>query len=229
MFALPETRLGIYPGLRGTLLLPQLIYRASKDAELAIAIARYYILAGGTLISSPRLIKHLGLADLIVPSHRRDEAAMTIAEAVLKNDGKILRGDKLNSLDIPRLPESLTFAETEELRLMKDLFLSPSLIPTLYAYGQGWREPFLIGPDKALVKQISRRTFSCSPNAVNTANWLISKGFKDFMAGIDTDKLAERELDKHLVEVFEHPDALEGLSALTERRFPEFNRTFPFD
>ena len=25
-----------------------------------------------------------------------------------------------------------------------------------------------------------------------------------------------------------HPDALEGMNAMVERRFPEFNRTFPF-
>ena len=51
---------------------------------------------------------------------------------------------------------------------------------------------------------------------------------QDFIDGMDTDTLAERELDKYLLEVFEHPDALEGLTAMTERRFPEFNRTFPF-
>ncbi len=227
-FTLPETRLGIYPGLRGTLLLPQLIYKATNDAELAVAIARYYILAGGTTTSSPRMIKYLGLADLIVPSHQRDEVALSIADAIIENNGKALSKEQLDSLDIQRLPESLTFAEQEELRLMKDLFLNPSLIATLYSYGQGWREPFLIGAEKALVQRISRRVFSCSPNAVHIANWLISKGFKDFIDGVDTDTIAERELNKYLSEVFEHPEALEGLTAMTERRFPEFNRTYPF-
>lgn len=227
-FTMPETRLGIYPGLRGTLLLPQLIYKATGDAELAVAIARYYILAGGTTTSSPRMIKYLGLADLIVPSHRRDEVALSIADAIIKNNGKIPAKEQLDSLDIPRLPGSLTFAEEEELRLMKDLFLSSSLIPSLYAYGQGWRELFLSGEDKVYARRIARRVFGCSPNAVHIANWLISKGFKDFIDGVDTDTLAERELDKYLLEVFEHPDALEGLTAMTERRFPEFNRTFPF-
>ncbi len=228
-FALPETKLGIYPGLRGTLLLPQLIYNATNDPELAVAMARYYILAGGTPTSSPRMIKYLGLADLIVPSHRRDDVALSIAEAITNNNGKMLTKEQLNSLIIPRIPETLTFAEKEELRLMKNLFLSPSLISTLSAYGQGWQEPYFIGSDKALVKQISRRVFSCSPNAVHLSNWLISKGFKDFRDGIDTNTLAERELNKHLFEVFEHPDALEGLTAMIERRFPEFNRTFPFN
>jgi len=227
-YSLPETKLGIYPGLRGTLLLPQLIYKATGDPELAVAIARYYILAGGTVTSSPAIIKFLGMADMIIPSHRRDEAAMTIAGAIIENDGKMISKEKLDALDVPRLPESLSFAEKEELRLMKILFLQPSLTATLSAYGMGWREPFLTSDDKAFVVRVSRRAFSSSPNAVNIANWLISKGFKDFLDGAGTDELAERELDKYLLEVFEHPEALEGLSAMTERRFPEFNRSYPF-
>lgn len=228
-YTLPETRLGIYPGLRGTLLVAQLIYKATGDAELAVAIARYYILAGGTATSSPTILKYLGLADLIVPSHRRDEVAETIADAIINNNGKMLSRQQLEALEIPRLPEIPTYAEKEELRVMKELFLSPSLIPSLYAYGMGWRELFLAGEDKAYAQRIARRVFNCSPNAVHIANWLISKGFKDFLDGVDTETLAERELDKYLLEVFEHPDALEGLTAMTEGRFPEFNRTFPFD
>jgi len=227
-YALPETRLGIYPGLRGTLLLPQLIYRATGDEEMAVAIARYYILAGGTVMASPRVIHYLGLADVIVPSHRRDEAALAIAGAVVKNGGRALTKNQLDALDMPRLPESPTFEEKEELRVMKDLFLNPSLIALLSAYGQGWHEPFLVGKDKALVQQISRRVFNCSPHAVYIADALICRGFKDFLGGAGTGALAERELDRYLPEVFEHPDALEGLSAMTERRFPEFNRAFPF-
>ncbi len=227
-FTLPETKLGIYPGLRGTLLMPQLIYKATGDPELAVAMARYYILAGSTPTSSPRLIKHLGLADLIVPSHRREETAMILAEAIAGNGGKMLSKDQLDSLDIPRLPESLTFEEKEEIRLMKTLFLQPSLIDTLSAYGNRWSEPFLTAEDKAYVVRIARRVFNCSPNAVHVANWLISKGFKDFIEGTDTEKLAERELDKYLMDIFEHPDAIEGLTAMVERRFPEFNRTYPF-
>ncbi len=48
------------------------------------------------------------------------------------------------------------------------------------------------------------------------------------MDGVDTDTLAEIELIKYLPDVFDNPDALEGLTAMTERRFPEFNRTYPF-
>jgi len=62
-FTFPETRLGIYPGLRGTLTLPQVIYQKTKDPELAVALSRYYILAGGTTTASPRILKHLGMAD----------------------------------------------------------------------------------------------------------------------------------------------------------------------
>ena len=41
------------------------------------------------------------------------------------------------------------------------------------------------------------------------------------------DERAAWELDRFLVPVFEHPDALEGLSAMLERRFPDFNRRHP--
>ncbi|RKY89946.1 hypothetical protein DRQ09_00335 [candidate division KSB1 bacterium] len=227
-YTLPETRLGIFPGLRGTLLLPQLIYRATKDEELAVAIARYYILAGGTTTTSPRLIKYLGMADLIVPSHKRDEVAQIIAEAIIKNNGKILDKKQLQKLDLPRLEDKPTFSEMEELRVIKDLFLQTSLIPSLYAFGLGWRKLFVAGEHKAFCQRIARRVFSCSPNAVYIANWLISRGFKDFMDGVPLEKLADRELDEYLVQVFKHPDALEGMSAMVERRFPEFNRNFPF-
>ncbi|MFC1493100.1 3-hydroxyacyl-CoA dehydrogenase/enoyl-CoA hydratase family protein [candidate division KSB1 bacterium] len=227
-FTLPETKLGIYPGLRGTLLLPQIIYKATGDAELAVAMARYYILAAGTTTSSPRMIKYLGMADAIVPSHRRDEAAEIITNAIVKNKGEMLTKAQFNKLNFPRLPEKLTFEEESEIRTMKDLFLNSSLVPTLTAFGLGWKEIFLIGSEKAHAVRISRRVFSSSPNAVHVANWLISKGFKDFLDGVDTEVLAKRELDKYLLEVFEHPDALEGLTAMTERHFPEFNREYPF-
>ncbi|MFC1563694.1 3-hydroxyacyl-CoA dehydrogenase/enoyl-CoA hydratase family protein [candidate division KSB1 bacterium] len=227
-FTLPETKLGIYPGLRGTLLMPQLIYKATGNAELAVAMARYYILAAGTTTSSPRMIKYLGMADAIVPSHRRDEAAAIIADAIIKNKGKMITKQKLNKLKFPRLPDKLTFEEENEIRTMQDLFLTSSLLPSLTAFGLGWKEPFLIGDEKTYAKRISRRVFSASPNAVNLTDWLISKGFKDYLDGVDTDTLAKRELDKYLQEVFEHPDALEGLKAMVERRFPEFNREYPF-
>ena len=66
-FSFPETRLGIYPVLRGTLALPQLIHQRTGDKELALALSRYYILAVGA-VSSPRLLKHLGLVDFIFPN-----------------------------------------------------------------------------------------------------------------------------------------------------------------
>lgn len=227
-YTLPETKLGIFPGLRGTLLLPQIIYEATGDEELAIAMARYYILAAGTTTSSPRVIKYLGLADAIVPSHRRDEAAEIITNAIVKNKGKMLTKAQFNRLKFPRLPEKLTYDEESEIRTMKDLFLNPSLVPTLTAFGLGWKEPFLIGHEKTHAVRISRRVFAASPNAVHISNWLISKGFRDYLDGVDTEVLAKRELDKYLLEAFEHPDALEGLMAMTERRFPEFNREYPF-
>jgi 3-hydroxyacyl-CoA dehydrogenase len=227
-FALPETRLGIFPGLRGTLLLPQLIYKATGDAELAVAISRYYILAGGTVTSSPRMIKYLGMADFLVPAYKRDEAAAMVAAAMMKKKGKRLTKRELQSLGIEELPTELTLDEKEELRVMKNLFLKADLIPTLYAFGRGFAPLYLSGAEKTLARRVTTRVTANSPNAVAISNWLISKGFEDFLKGVSTEKLAQRELENYLVSIFQHPDALIGLEALVKRRFPEFRRSYPF-
>jgi enoyl-CoA hydratase/3-hydroxyacyl-CoA dehydrogenase len=227
-YTLPETRLGIFPGLRGTLTLPQVIYRKTGDPELAVAISRYYVLAGGTATSSARVLKHLGLADLIVPAHRRDEAAAEIAKAIIANKGKPISEKELKTLKIKELPSELTLEEKDELRTMKELFLMQDLVPTLYAYGRGDKDFFFVGATRDLALRISRRVANNSPNAVWVSNWLISKGFEDFMNGVDNDKLAAHELDNHLVPAFKHPDAMVGLTSLLERKFPEFPRRYPF-
>ncbi|MFQ6109971.1 MAG: enoyl-CoA hydratase/isomerase family protein, partial [Candidatus Aminicenantales bacterium] len=227
-FTFPETRLGIYPGLRGTLTLPQLIYKATGDAETAVALSRYYILAGGTTTSSPRILKHLGLVDFIVQARRRDEVAKTLAKAIIANGGKPLSSEQMNSLGIEEIPSELTLEEKEELRWMKELFLKSDLIPTLYACGKGKAEIFFSGKSRVYAERISRLVANNSPHAVYIANWLISKGFDDFLKGESLDERAQWELDHHLVLTFQHPDALEGMTALVERRFPEFNRKYPF-
>ncbi len=222
-YAFPETRLGIYPGLRGTLTLPQLIYKATGDAELAVALSRYYILAGGTTTSSPRLIKYLGLADFLVTARKRDEVGEILVQAIINNGGKPLTQEQIDSLKIEELPSELTFEEKEELRWMKDLFLKDDLIPTLYAYGQGQTEVSLSG-GRTYVQRIARRVANNSPHAVHVANRLISKGFDDFLKRKSMDDAAQWELDYYLVPTFRHPDALEGLTALVERRPPKFKR-----
>jgi len=227
-FTLPETRLGIYPGLRGTLVLPQAIHRATGDPEAAVAWSRYYILAGGTPTSSPRIIKHLGLADFLVRAKDRDRTAADVARAVVANDGKPLDKEHLQGLGVEELPDVLTFEEKEELRCMKELFLKPDLIPTLYAYGRGWAEVFFSGETKAYARRIARRVANNSPHAVWVADLLINRGFSGYLRGIPLDDLARWELENYLELTFQHPDAREGLSALVERRFPEFNRRYPF-
>jgi len=226
-YSFPETRLGIYPGLRGTLTLPQLIYEVTKDAEMAVALSRYYILSGGTTTSSPRLLKYLGLVDFVVQARRRDEVADKLAQAIIDNGGKPLTEEQLASLAIQELSSELTFEEREELRWMKALFLKSDLIPALYAYGRGQAEDFLSEESKAYVQRITRRIANNSPHAVYIANCLISKGFDDFLKGKSLDERARWELENHLVLTFQHPDALEGLTALMERRVPEFNRRYP--
>ncbi len=225
---LPETRLGIYPGLRGTLTLPQLIFRRTGDAELAVALSRYYILAGGTATSSPRLLKHLGLVDFLVPARQRDEAADVLVKAIIDNGGKSLRQEQLRSLKVEELPSELTFEEKEELRVMKDFFLKSDLIPALYAYGRNLTPIFLSGESLALAQRVARRVAGNSFHAVCVADWLINRGFDRFLEGESLDELARYELENFLILTFQHPDALEGLTALVERRFPEFNRRYPF-
>ncbi len=227
-YTFPEVRLGIYPGLRGTLTLPQVIYKKTSDAELAVALSRYYILAGGTTTSSPRMLKHLGLADLLVPARKRDDAAVTLVKAIIDNGGKALSGKQLEDLKIEELPSALTFDEKEELRAMKDFFLKQDLIPTLYAYGRRLAEIFLSGDSKTHAQRIARRVANNSFHAVCVSDWLISRGFHEFLNGTSMDELAQWELENYLELTFQHPDALEGLTALVERRFPEFNRKFPF-
>lgn len=227
-FTFPETRLGIYPGLRGTLTLPQVIYQKTKDPELAVALSRYYILAGGTTTASPRVLKHLGMADLLVPARCRDRVADVLVKAIIDNQGKSLTKEQIEALDIKELPSELTFAEKEELRTMKDLFLKSDLIPTLYAYGRGHAEVFFSFETKVEAQRIARRVANNSFFAVVISDLLISKGFDDLLKGISQDNRAQWELENYLRIIFEHPDAKEGLTALIERRFPDFNRLYPF-
>jgi len=222
-YVFPETRLGIYPGLRGTLTFPQAIYKATVDAELALALSRYYILAGGVTLS-PRIIKYLGLADLLVPARKRDEVAETVAQAIMDNGGKPLTQQQVESLKIEELPSELTFEEKEELRLMKNLFLESDLMATLWAYGRGQAEVPLSGESRPFMEKIARRVAKNSPHAVQVAERLISKGFDDFLKGKSLDEAAQWELDNYLIPTFQHPDALEGLTALVERRSPAFKQ-----
>jgi hypothetical protein len=67
-----------------------------------------------------------------------------------------------------------------------------------------------------------------SPNAVWVANYLISKGFDGFLKGIDNDTLAAFELEHHLRQIFEHPDALIGLEGVVQGKAVQFKRRYPF-
>jgi enoyl-CoA hydratase/3-hydroxyacyl-CoA dehydrogenase len=223
-YAFPETRLGIYPGLRGTLTLPQVIYKTKGDAELALAMSRYYILAGGIATSSPRVIKYLGLADFLVPARKRDEVAEVLVQAIINNDGKPLTPQQIESLRIEELPLELTPEEKNELQAMKDLFSMSDLIPTLYAYAEGKAEIPFSGESKILVKKIASWVANNSPQAVEVAEHLISRGFDDILKGKSLDEAAQHELDNYLVSTFQHPDALEGLTAVAERRSPRFKK-----
>ncbi|MCX6646044.1 MAG: 3-hydroxyacyl-CoA dehydrogenase NAD-binding domain-containing protein [bacterium] len=227
-YTLPETRLGIFPGLRGTLMLSRIIHRTTGDAELALAMARYYILAAGTPTTSPRLLRYFGLADLVVPSNKRDEVAVKLCKAIADNGGKQLTREQIDALKIEEIPLELTYEEKMELHYMKILFLSQDLIPMLYAYGRRLTTVFHTQPWREQVIRVANRVAANSPNAVWVSNWLISKGFDDYMKGVDLDVSASYELNQHLEEIFKHPDAMVGLKAMLSRKFPVFPRRYPF-
>ena len=227
-YTLPETRLGIFPGLRGTLMLSRIIHRTTGDAELALAMARYYILAAGTPTSSPGMLRYFGLADLVVPSNKRDEVAVTLCKAIAENGGKVLTREQIDALGIEEIPIGLTMDEKEEIRHMKNLFLKADIVPTLYAHGRREAEVFHTSPWREQVTRIANRAAANSPNAVWVSNWLISKGFDDYLKGVDLEESAAYELNQHLEEVFRHPDAMVGLKAMLSRQFPAFPRRYPF-
>ena len=227
-FALPETRLGIYPGLRGTLTLPQVIYQKTGDAEMAVALARYYTLAGGTATSSPQMLYQLGCGGAIVPQHRRDVAADVIASAIIQNSGRMITREQLEAMDFERLTTQLSFADKQELHVAKDVFAQADLLPTLYAQARGQTTLAFTGEWKGIAERALRKVANNSPNAVWVSNHLISRGFEGFLNGVDNDALAAFELEHHLRQVFEHPDALIGLEAVVQGKFPQFRRRYPF-
>ncbi|HLF13947.1 MAG TPA: enoyl-CoA hydratase/isomerase family protein, partial [Bacteroidota bacterium] len=227
-FALPETRLGIYPGLRGTLTLPQLIHRATGDPERALALARYYILAGGTATSSPRVIHHLGCADVIVPQQTRDSAADAIARAIIGNGGRMLSIEQLDALPIERLGTAPGDAERVELQIASEMFSQADLVPSIMSQARGHQPVFYTGEMKGIAERMARRVAANSPNAVRAADFLLARGFEGYLQGRDMDSLAAFELEHELVPVFEHPDARIGIGALLDGKFPEFKRRYPF-
>ncbi len=226
-FSLPETRLGIYPGLRGTLTFPQVIYKKTNDAELAVALARYYMLAGGIPTSSPQLLYHLGFADVVVPQHRRDDAADVIAHAIIENGGRMIEGKQIDALTFERLETGLSLADRQELHVARDLFNQADLLPTLYAQARGHVKVGFTGELEAIASRALRRVVAASPHAVCVADYLIARGFEGFISGVDNKTLAAFELEHHLRPVFEHPDALIGLEAAVKGTFPNFRRRYP--
>lgn len=225
-FTLPETRLGIYPGLRGTIVFPQVIAQATNDEITALAYSRYMILSGLTS-SSAHLLAHLGFADALVEPQHRNSAARTIAEWTLAN-GRIPSSEECISMVFDRIPPSLSFREEQELGVIRDLFTMEDVIPSLYAMARGDREPQLSGWRKGFAQTIARRVFSASPFAISKTDWLINSAFEKYSNGISNDVIAEYELSQHLGEIFSHPDALNGLQSTMRGAFPVFERRYPF-
>ena len=173
------------------------------------------------------MIFQMGCADVIIPQHRRDDAAMLIARAIIDNGGKQISAEQLNGLSFERLSTRLSPADAREFQIAKELFSQADLIPTLYAQARGQLPLAYTGDMKSIAEKMSRRVAANSPNAVWVSNELISRGFKNFLAEIDNDTLAGYELEHSLRQVFEHPDALIGLEAMVRGKFPEFRRRYP--
>ncbi|HET6273688.1 MAG TPA: hypothetical protein VFG32_11945, partial [Bacteroidota bacterium] len=207
---------------------PQVIYRKTGDPELAVALSRYYTLAGGTVTSSPQVLHHLGFADVLVPMHRRDEAADVIASAIIANGGQMIPQAKLETLDFERLDERLSFEDRQEVQIARDLFCQADALPTIFAHARGFLPSTYTSEMRMIADRASRRLANNSPNAVWVANYLISKGFDGFLKGIDNDTLAAFELEHHLRQVFEHPDALIGLEGVVQGKAVQFKRRYPF-
>ncbi len=225
-FTLPETKLGIYPGLRGTILLPQIIFRKTGDLDLALAYSRYLILSGSPS-SSARVLRHLGFADELVEPHRRMAAVRPYVEFVLAQ-GKLPDATERKSFPIDRACAALTHEERQELQVIRDLFLVDDLIPSFYAIAKGDREAALSGWRKGFAQSVARRVMNNSPFAVARADWLVNAACDMHLHGAGNDAIAAYELDHHLGEVFRHPDALAGLEAVMRGAFPSFQRRYPF-
>jgi hypothetical protein len=149
------------------------------------------------------LLKYLGLADLLVPAQMRDEVADILVKAIKDNGGKPLTQKQVESLKIKELSSELTFEEKEELRSMKDFFLKQDLIPILYAYGRRQAEIFFSGDSKIYAQRIARRVANNSFHAACVSEWLISRGFDEFLKGISLDELAQYELENYLELTFQ--------------------------
>lgn len=214
-YSFPETGLGLYPRLRGAFTLPQVIYHATRDAETAMALSRYYILTGGAASISPRIIKHLGMADFLIPARDRETVADILAQAIIDNSGNILNSKQLDNLEIAELSSVLNSEEEEELRK----------IPEIFTKGfRGQTDVIPVGDSLSPTESTIRRIADNSPHAVDVSDELISRGFEDFLKGKTLDELAQWELESYLTPTYQHPDALEGMSAAVERRSPEFKR-----
>ncbi|MEK7251386.1 MAG: hypothetical protein AAB209_13295, partial [Bacteroidota bacterium] len=187
-----------------------------------------YTLAGGTATSSPQMLYHIGCGDAIVPQHRRDVAADVIASAIIQNSGRMITREQMDALNFERLTTQLSFADRQEMHVAKDVFAQADLLPTLYAQARGQATLAFTGELKGIAERALRKVANNSPNAVWVSNELISRGFEGFLNGVDNDTLAAFELEHHLRQVFEHPDALIGLEAVVQGKFPQFRRRYPF-
>ena len=225
-FTLPETRLGIYPGLRGTIVFPQVIYRATQDAELALTYSRYMMMSGSTS-SSAQLLTTLGFADEIVPPQSRNTAVRALCDWIISH-GSLPTAEERATLSFERANPDITFREQQELQVIRDLFIVDDIIPTVYAYARGDREPQFSGWRKGFAQQISRRVSTASPFAVSRADWLLDSGFDKHLRGMDNESIAAYELAHHLGEIFEHPDAVSGLESTMRGAFPSFQHRYPF-
>lgn len=225
-FTLPETKLGIYPGMRGTILLPQIILRKTGDLDLALAYSRYLILSGSPS-SSARVLHHCGFADELVEPHRRMSAVLPYVDFILAQ-GKLPDAAQRKSFPIERACSALTYEERMELQVIRDLFIVDDLIPSFYAIAKGERDAALSGWRKSFAQSVARRIMNNSPFAVARADWLINSACDRHLLGIPNDDIAAYELERHLGEIFRHPDALAGLEAVMRGAFPSFQRRYPF-
>ncbi len=179
-FGLPETGIGIVPGLGGTQRLPR---------RIGLPLAKWMVYTG-EMVGAKQAVE-IGLADEVVDFLDLDEACARFAERGRQPGRKA-----------PQEPPS------EEWRPLWDFFANHRVEAILNGEADTGGDPRL----ERAVKKMGQK----SPHALLAAERLLDAG-----AELELEEGLDLELDA-LKEVFLHPDALEGMKALLERRRPEF-------
>ncbi len=179
-FSLPETGIGIIPGLGGTQRLPR---------RMGLPLAKWMVYTGSTVNAKTAL--EIGLANAIAPFAELDKVVAEYGQ----------RGRQSGRTT----PATAPGADWQKLW---DFFLH-NTVQTILA---GTADT---GGDPQVEKAVKRMQFKSMHALLAAEEMLDQSVHTETEAGLDV------ELDR-LRDIFLHPDALEGMSALLEGRKPDF-------